>query len=49
MRLKRTACPPPHFPQVSEDCLYLNVYAPYPVPAEPLPIMIFFYGVCDTI
>jgi hypothetical protein len=30
--------------QISEDCLYLNVFTPFPVPTEPLPVMLFFYG-----
>ncbi len=31
--------------QVSEDCLYLNVFTPlHPNSTQPLPIMIFFYG-----
>jgi carboxylesterase type B len=33
------------FTQVSEDCLYLNVFKPLNTTApKPLPIMIFFYG-----
>ncbi len=27
-----------------EDCLYLNVWAPDPAPATPLPVMVWFYG-----
>ena len=28
----------------SEDCLYLNVFAPLPKTKEPLPTLVFFYG-----
>ncbi len=28
----------------SENCLYLNVYAPKAVPAKPLPVMVWIYG-----
>jgi len=27
-----------------EDCLYLNVFAPDPAPAMPLPVMVWFHG-----
>ncbi|MEO3757829.1 carboxylesterase family protein [Mycobacterium sp. B14F4] len=27
-----------------EDCLYLNVWAPEPAPAEPLPVMVWIHG-----
>jgi para-nitrobenzyl esterase len=27
-----------------EDCLYLNVWAPEPAPAGPLPVMVWFHG-----
>jgi para-nitrobenzyl esterase len=27
-----------------EDCLYLNVWAPEPAPAAPLPVMVWFHG-----
>lgn len=29
---------------MSEDCLYLNVWAPVAPPAEGLPVLIYFYG-----
>lgn len=29
---------------VSEDCLYLNVWAPRARPAKPLPVMVFVHG-----
>ncbi|VTR60347.1 carboxylesterase type B [Actinobacillus pleuropneumoniae] len=29
---------------VSEDCLYLNVWAPRNMPAEPLPVMVWIHG-----
>ena len=28
----------------SEDCLYLNVWAPAALPAKPLPVMVFVHG-----
>ncbi|WP_158913253.1 carboxylesterase/lipase family protein [Caulobacter sp. S45] len=31
-------------PSVSEDCLYLNVYAPADVVKRRLPVMVWFYG-----
>lgn len=27
-----------------EDCLYLHVYTPYPVPAKPVPVALWLYG-----
>jgi len=30
--------------KVSEDCLYLNVYAPPANASKNLPVMIFYYG-----
>ena len=31
-------------PGTSEDCLYLNVWAPAEKPAEGLPVLVYFYG-----
>lgn len=31
-------------PWMSEDCLYLNVWAPVDTPAIPLPVLVYFYG-----
>jgi para-nitrobenzyl esterase len=31
-------------PSVDEDCLYLNVWTPHPIAAEPLPVMVWFHG-----
>jgi para-nitrobenzyl esterase len=31
-------------PTVSEDCLYLNVWAPEAKPGEPLPVMVWIHG-----
>jgi para-nitrobenzyl esterase len=31
-------------PQVSEDCLYLNLWAPAKNASAPLPVMVFIYG-----
>jgi para-nitrobenzyl esterase len=28
----------------SEDCLYLNVWAPNPAPSKPRPVMVWFHG-----
>jgi para-nitrobenzyl esterase len=28
----------------AEDCLFLNVFAPDPMPAEPLPVMVWLHG-----
>jgi len=27
-----------------EDCLYLSIYTPSPMPAEPVPVMVWLYG-----
>ncbi len=32
----------------NEDCLYLNVWTPDPLPAEPLPVMIWIHGGSNT-
>jgi hypothetical protein len=29
---------------ISEDCLYLNIYAPAVKPATPLPVMVWIHG-----
>ncbi len=31
-------------PTGAEDCLFLNVYAPAPAPASPLPVLFFIHG-----
>ncbi|XP_046977685.1 juvenile hormone esterase-like [Vanessa cardui] len=31
-------------PEGSEDCLYLNVYAPNIAPLKPLPVMVYIHG-----
>lgn len=33
-------CPP----VISEDCLFLNVFAPMSTPSEPRPVMVFIHG-----
>jgi para-nitrobenzyl esterase len=30
--------------KVSEDCLYLNIWTPKNLPAQPLPVMVYVYG-----
>ena len=41
-------CPQPvtgsYVPNMSEDCLYLNVWTPARSPGDKLPVMVFFYG-----
>ncbi len=32
------------FGSTHEDCLYLNVYTPYPLSGKPLPVMIWIHG-----
>jgi para-nitrobenzyl esterase len=32
------------FGSTYEDCLYLNVYTPYPAAAKPLPVMVWIHG-----
>ncbi|KNC46583.1 carboxylesterase type B [Thecamonas trahens ATCC 50062] len=48
-KLNGPACPQPstgldQFANVSEDCLYLDVYAPVETPSTPLPVVVYFYG-----
>ncbi len=38
------ACPQPDRTTTSEDCLYLNVYAPTAAPRTGLPVIVFLHG-----